>query len=62
MVGGGFVKENGISLCKASCHLKAEEYLLGSVLHEGFSPDELYQKVGSNYEEAVEASKQLGRP
>jgi len=56
---GGYVKENGISLCKDVCHLKAEEYLQGSTLHEGFSPVELYSKIGSSYERAVKASQRL---
>lgn len=59
MPNGGYVKENGISLCKDKCHLKAEEYLQGTTLHEGFSPEDLYKKVGSNHEKAVRASERL---
>lgn len=59
MPNGGYVKENGISLCKDNCHLKAEEYLQGTNLHEGFSPEELYKKIGSTHEEAVVASLRL---
>lgn len=59
MPNGGYVKENGISLCNDICHLKAEEYLQGIALHEGFSPEKLYQKIGSNKERAVRASQRL---
>lgn len=59
MPNGGYVKENGISLCNDTCHLKAEEYLQGTALHEGFSPEKLYQKIGSNKERAVRASQRL---
>lgn len=59
MPNGGYVKENGISLCKNQCHLKAEEYLQGTALHEGFSPEELYKKIRSDHVRAVRASKKL---
>ncbi len=58
---GGYVKENGITLCKIgnpSCHEKAEAYLNGEII-EGFSPEELYRKIGSSYELAVKASQRL---
>jgi hypothetical protein len=59
MPNGGYVKENGISLCKAKCHLMAEEYLQGTELHEGFSPDDLYKKIRSDHKKAVKASEKL---
>ena len=59
MPNGGYVKENGISLCKDKCHLMAEEYLGGVELHEGFSPEELYEKIGSDKERAERASQRL---
>lgn len=55
---GGYVKENGISLC-ADCHQKAEEFHSTGVSVPGFSPDELYQKIGSSKERAIEASKKM---
>ena len=64
MAEGGYVKENGISLCKfgvdgiSSCHEKAEAYLHGDLIEE-FSPKELYNKIGSSYELAVKASEKL---
>jgi hypothetical protein len=59
MPSGGYVKENGITLCVDNCHLKAEEYLQGTVKHEGFSPEDLYRKINSNYELAKKASLRL---
>lgn len=60
MPNGGYVKENGITLCKSSCHMKAEEYLQGVTLHEGFSPEELYKKIDSTYEKALQVSDRRG--
>ncbi len=60
---GGYVAENGISLCKGgaeSCHFKAEMWLNGSGEPEGFSPADLYDKIGSSREEAEAASQKLG--
>jgi hypothetical protein len=59
MISGGFVPQNGITLCKAPCHLKAEEFHSTGVAHPGYSPEDLYQAIGSTYEKAVEASKKL---
>ena len=60
--GGGYVKENGVTLCKgddgSSCHEKAEMVLNGDCI-SGFSPDDLYVKVGSSYEEAFRKSKEM---
>lgn len=59
MPNGGYVKENGISLCE-ECHKKAEEFHSTGVSVPGFSPEELYEKIGSSKEKAIEASKRLG--
>lgn len=69
MPGGGYVKENGISLCKmnedgleeGSCHMKAEKFHIseGKEWEEGMHPDELYELIGSSHEEAVKASEKL---
>ena len=50
---GGYVKENGISLCDTEdgCHIQAEIGLL--------EEKELYKLINSNYELAVEKSKKL---
>lgn len=55
---GGYVKENGISLCP-ECHLKAEEFHSTGTAHPGYSPTDLYNKIGSSHEKAVEASSKL---
>ena len=52
MPNGGYVKENGISLC-AECHLKAENE------EEGFEPEILYDKIDSSKESAIYASRRL---
>lgn len=60
---GGYVKENGITLCKRECHLKAELFHLsgGKEWHPGLHPEDLYRKIGSSLELAVEKSKKLQR-
>jgi len=60
MPNGGYVKENGISLC-SECHIKAEVYhQTGHQEHvEGFLPEDLYLKVGSSYASAYAASERL---
>lgn len=59
MPNGGYVLENGITLCKDPCHLKAEEFHSTGVSHPGYSPEDLYKKINSTYEMAVEESKKL---
>jgi predicted restriction endonuclease len=56
---GGYVKENGISLCPG-CHEKAEVFHSTGTPVEGYSVDDLYNKINSNYEKAFEASEKLG--
>lgn len=52
--------QNGISVCD-ECHLKAESHWNGIDPAEGFSPEDLYAKIGSSYEIAEKASlDQLG--
>lgn len=58
MPNGGYVKENGISLCPV-CHEKAEVFHSTGVAIEGYSIEDLYNKINSNYEKATEASKKL---
>lgn len=55
---GGYVKENGISLCKNTCHLKAEKFHItqGLEWEEGMHPDDLYKLINSSKEMAVKAS------
>lgn len=59
MPNGGYVKENGISLCP-ECHEKAEVFHSTGESVEGYSPDDLYKRINSSYEKAVEASEKLG--
>ena len=58
MPNGGYVKENGISLCPG-CHEKAEVFHSTGTALPGWSPDDLYQKIGSSHERAVAASQRL---
>ena len=62
MPGGGYVRENGISLCQehlelAEIHLHNEE----GAGTEAVNPTQLYSKIGSSYTKALEASKRLER-
>jgi 5-methylcytosine-specific restriction endonuclease McrA len=60
MPNGGYVKENGISLCY-SCHLKAEKYHISNKteFEPGYHPADLYRMIKSDYEKAVKASDAL---
>ena len=64
MPNGGYVKENGITVCDGedSCHMRCEKYHIseGEVWDEGLAPWDLYEKIGSSHEKAVEASERLG--
>lgn len=69
MPNGGYVKENGVTLCKEprdkllSCHEMAEAYLKPEeygVEEPGYSPAELYSKIGSSHDRAYKASLKLG--
>lgn len=60
MPNGGYVQENGITLCP-ECHRKAETFHETGTALPGWSPDDLYRKVGSSREEAETASKRLNR-
>lgn len=64
MPNGGYVPENGISLCKYgendlekdSCHMKAEKFHIsgGEEWEEGMHPDDLYKLIDSSKELAIE--------
>lgn len=58
MPNGGYVKENGISLCY-SCHERAEEFHSTGVASPDFAPEDLYKLIGSSSEAAVKASEKL---
>jgi predicted restriction endonuclease len=61
MPNGGYVAENGISLCDCAqgCHWKAEHHHATGKAYPGYSPEDLYTKIGSDLEKAWEASEQL---
>ncbi len=60
MPNGGYVKENGISLC-SKCHLYAEQFHItkGLAGMMGYLPDDLYKLIGSSKEKAVATSEKL---
>ena len=70
MPNGGYVAENGITLCD-TCHEKAEVWHASRHTHAeprkaavgeaepGYAPDELYALIGSSWEIAWEASERL---
>src|SRR5579885_3871709 len=58
MPNGGYVKENGISLCP-TCHEKAEVFHSTGTALPGWAPEDLYKLIGSSYEQAVKASERL---
>lgn len=55
MPNGGYVEENGISLC-ADCHHKAEIFHSTGHPQAGYSLEDLYEAIGSSYEKALGAS------
>ena len=60
MPNGGYVISNGITLCSKH-HLMAEEYHMsdGEICSDGMWPEELYNKIGSSYEQALIDSENL---
>lgn len=71
MPNGGYVKENGISLCKEkldndgflteSCHMKAEKFHISGGLEweKYMHPDDLYELINSSKELAIKKSFEL---
>lgn len=60
MPNGGYVKENGITLCP-NHHEMAEVFHVtgGETWQDDMHPFDLYKKIGSSYELAVVASRKL---
>jgi hypothetical protein len=58
MPNGGYVKENGITLCD-KCHLKAEIELNDRQMFKGYSSEELYRRINSSFELALRESEKL---
>ena len=63
MPNGGYVPENGISLCDwfEGCHIKAELYHIteGKEWTQGMHPDDLYKLIGSSKDIAYQKSLEL---
>lgn len=59
MPNGGYVPENGITLCTINCHQMAEEFYRTGIASPGFSPEDLYGLIGSSKEQALEASRKF---
>jgi predicted restriction endonuclease len=57
MPNGGYVKENGITLCPLHHELAESWHHYGIVDSMGFSPNDLYKKINSSYEIAFKASE-----
>lgn len=62
MPNGGYVKENGVTVCKVDCHFKVEWFHIteGEEWNDGLHPDDLYKIIGSSKELADSKSKELG--
>lgn len=59
MPAGGYVLQNGISVCEEPCHLRVEQFHIKGVAEEGLHPDDLYEMIGSSKELAIEMSLKL---
>ena len=59
MPNGGYVPENGISLC-STCHRRAEEWHETGIPSPGYSPEDLLERIGSSIDAAIEAAEKLG--
>ncbi len=59
MPNGGYVLENGITLCKDSCHIKAEQFHATGVAVAGFAIEDLYKIIASSLESAKSASQKI---
>lgn len=57
MPGGGYVPENGITLC-SDCHIKAEAFHQHGKSEPGYSLEELYAAIGSSKELAMRKSNE----
>lgn len=58
MPGGGYVLENGITLCDP-CHVLAEQRWSTGTAAPGFSQEDLYACIGSSFDKALVASEAL---
>lgn len=60
MPNGGYVKENGITLCSIH-HRFAETFHNTGAALEGWHPDDLFKLIGSSQKKAITESKRLSR-
>lgn len=62
MPNGGYVRENGITLCKIH-HEWAEEFYSsgGKIWGPGMHPNELYERIKSSFELAYKKSEELSK-
>ena len=60
MPNDGYTIWNGITVCSEH-HIMAEQFHIsgGETWEPGFHPNDLYVKIGSSYEKAVEESEKL---
>ncbi len=60
---GGYVKENGITLCPEH-HELAEQFHIsdGKEYAVGLHPDDLYKKIGSSHVRAIAVARKMSRP
>ncbi len=61
MPNGGYVKENGVTVCKKDCHFKVELFHIteGEEWNEGLHPDDLYKMINSSKELAIIKSEKI---
>lgn len=57
---GGYVKENGITLC-GEHHLQAEAFHETGEAMKGMSPEDLYAKIASSLDEALSAEARVSK-
>lgn len=61
IINGGYVKENGITVCKDECHMKVEQFHIsgGESWVDGLHPDDLYEIINSSKQLAILKSEKL---
>lgn len=57
---GGYVLENGITVCEEKCHMILEQYHISNGQTWTIHPDEIYQKIGSSLELAYRKDLENG--
>lgn len=58
MPNGGYAMSNGITVCETH-HLLCEDFHQYGECEDGYWPDDLYEKIGSNYDQAVNDCEKL---